>query len=217
MKTAAIRKKSTPKKIGRSTPTNSRPFQKATGLVVRCSDIDRKGVFTTRKFDKGTSVYVLKGKEISIPAIERIYLNGFKRISADGYQLSDKRYLFLDAFSDFFNHSCNPTCGITGKSTLVALRDIQPGEEITYDYSAAEWTPKEYQAYDHCEWPMSCRCGESNCRKLITCFPYLPDEVKEKYVRSGILPDHIKRKLRLPKDKTRCLVCEQGLRRAMTR
>ena len=36
------------------------------------------------------------------------------------------------------NHSCNPTCGFRGQIVLVAMRNIQTGEEITYDYAMTD-------------------------------------------------------------------------------
>lgn len=177
-------------------------------LVAGKSTIDRNGVFAGREFKKGDAVYTLTGKEIDIPSIERIYLNGLTRISTDGFQLSDERYMFLDTFSGYINHSCNPTCGVVKNGNLIALHDIHIGDEITYDYSSVEWTPLEYRAYDPREWPMVCRCGQSECRRLVTCFPCLPDVVRQKYIDAGMIPDHIKAKLLLPYEKTRCRTCE---------
>jgi SET domain-containing protein len=36
----------------------------------------------------------------------------------------------------FFNHSCDPNCGFQAidESLVVAIRDIEVGEELTYDY-----------------------------------------------------------------------------------
>lgn len=35
----------------------------------------------------------------------------------------------------YFNHSCEPNCAIgPGYGFIVAQRDIQPGDELTYDY-----------------------------------------------------------------------------------
>ena len=31
---------------------------------------------------------------------------------------------------DYVNHCCNPNAGLSGQIALVAMRDIQPGEEI---------------------------------------------------------------------------------------
>ena len=38
------------------------------------------------------------------------------------------------------NHSCDPTCWFTDEDpeVMVACRDIQEGEEITYDYATSE-------------------------------------------------------------------------------
>lgn len=37
--------------------------------------------------------------------------------------------------AELINHCCLPTCGLRGQITLVALRAIQPAEEITFDYA----------------------------------------------------------------------------------
>lgn len=180
-------------------------------LVAGRSQIDRNGMFASRDFRKGEEVYVLNGKEIDIPTIEKIYLDGLHRITTDGFQISDQSYLFLDTYSSYINHSCNPTCGVTERSTLIALRDIFKGEEITYDYSSVEWTPHSYCLYDSTEWPMICRCGAQNCRKIITCFPYLPEDVKQRFFEAKMLPSHILKKCSEPAEETRCLVCEHVL------
>jgi SET domain-containing protein len=180
-------------------------------VTAKRSKIDRVGLFAAQNFSKGESVYKLRGKKVSIGEIENIFRKGLNRISADGFQISDTEYIFLNKTSDYINHSCDPNCGIRGESELVALRDIEAGSELTYDYSAAEWTPSHYTAYDYTEWPMLCRCKSPNCRGLITCFPYLPQELKSKYISSGIIPNHIIEKLSNPFHSTGCRVCEERL------
>lgn len=61
--------------------------------------------------------------------------------------------------NDCFNHSCDPNLGFSGQIGLVALRAIQPGEELTFDYAMSDGEP-----YDEFE----CYCGAKNCRKKIT-------------------------------------------------
>lgn len=54
------------------------------------------------------------------------------------------------------NHSCAPNCESlleNGRIWIVALRDIQPGEEITFNYG--------YDLTDYRDHP--CRCGALNC------------------------------------------------------
>ena len=58
----------------------------------------------------------------------------------------------------YFNHSCRPNAEPIGRSggiVIVALRPIEPGEEITYDYG------KEYLEYFIAEG--GCRCD--HCRR----------------------------------------------------
>lgn len=61
------------------------------------------------------------------------------------------------------NHSCDPNCGFSGQISLVAMRDINPGEEITYDYAMTDYLE------DGFVWEsMECRCGSVCCRKVIS-------------------------------------------------
>ena len=56
---------------------------------------------------------------------------------------------------DYVNHSCDPNAGLSGQITLVAMRDIRPSEEITYDYAMSDGSP-----YDE----FTCSCGSPHCR-----------------------------------------------------
>lgn len=60
--------------------------------------------------------------------------------------------------SDYFNHSCDPNCGLKGQLVVVARRDIAPGEELTYDYGTT----------DAMGPPMVCTCGTAKCRGMVT-------------------------------------------------
>src|ERR1035437_7410304 len=55
------------------------------------------------------------------------------------FQIADDLYFGLSKISeveeaDYLNHSCDPNCGFGGEITIVAMRDIKAGEEITIDY-----------------------------------------------------------------------------------
>ena len=55
----------------------------------------------------------------------------------------------------FINHSCNPNCEteeIKGRVWIKAIRKIEPGEEITYDYCL----------YDGGDDEAICNCGAGN-------------------------------------------------------
>lgn len=61
--------------------------------------------------------------------------------------------------NDCFNHSCEPNLGFSGQIGLIAMRDIEAGEELCFDYAMSDG-----EAYDE----FDCLCGSSSCRKKIT-------------------------------------------------
>lgn len=71
----------------------------------------------------------------------------------------------------FSNHSCNPNIGVQGQIVFVAMRDIEPGEELTHD-----WATTDDDTYE-----MECRCNPQNCRKVITGQDWRKKELQEKY------------------------------------
>lgn len=73
--------------------------------------------------------------------------------------------------SDYINHSCDPNCGFNGTLKIVAMRDIQEGEEITIDYAMSE--SSQYQ--------MKCHCGNVNCRKVISGDDWKNKKLQQKY------------------------------------
>jgi len=70
------------------------------------------------------------------------------------------------------NHSCEPNCGIKNLFQVIAMRDILPGEEITWDYEMTE---------NHPDWRMECECGSKICRKIIGKHENMPQEIRDKY------------------------------------
>ena len=73
----------------------------------------------------------------------------------------------------FLNHSCDPNTGIRGRLTLIALRTLQSGEELTIDYSTIEGDQR---------WEMQCGCQSNKCRKIITSIHSLPRDQFDKYM-----------------------------------
>ena len=63
----------------------------------------------------------------------------------------------------FFNHSCGPNCQsriVRGRVYLETIRDIEPGEELTYDYEI----PREGESDEVAREKYPCFCGAENCR-----------------------------------------------------
>jgi SET domain-containing protein len=76
------------------------------------------------------------------------------------------------------NHSCEANCGIKDYFNIVAMRTIEPGEEITWDYEMSERSSW---------WRMECQCGTASCRTLIGNFDNMPPEVRQRY--EGFISD----------------------------
>jgi hypothetical protein len=74
--------------------------------------------------------------------------------------------------ADFINHSCDPNLGLRGQITLVALRDIEVGEEVCFDYAMTDCTP-----YDEFE----CHCGTAICRGTVRGDDWKLPELWAKY------------------------------------
>ena len=123
-------------------------------LVLRQSRIHSYGCYTTRPIRKGTLIVEYVGERLTCEQAEDLYddfpntylfgLDGGKRI-IDGYGVAA-----------FVNHSCKPNCEtdqIRGKMWIIAMRDIEAGEELTYDYNL-------YDGDDDAP----CLCGARRCR-----------------------------------------------------
>lgn len=80
--------------------------------------------------------------------------------------IGNNRYLSPSGESDdLANHSCDPNTQVLvrdvdgGHATLSAIKVIEPGEEITFDYAST------LEKGD--PWTMKCRCGSPLCRGVI--------------------------------------------------
>lgn len=94
---------------------------------------------------------------------------------AHAVQVEEELYLAViepDEPASYFNHSCSPNTGFRGQIVLVALRDIAPGEEVTFDYAMSDGSP-----YDEFE----CRCGAPQCRGRVTGNDWRRPELWERY------------------------------------
>jgi uncharacterized protein len=86
--------------------------------------------------------------------------------------------------NDCFNHSCAPNLGFFGQIGLVAMRNIQMGEELTFDYAMSDGG-----SYDEFE----CLCGSPSCRKKITGNDWKLPELWNKY--KGYFSPYITRRI----------------------
>ena len=74
------------------------------------------------------------------------------------------------------NHSCEPSCGFASQISLAAMRDIAPGDEITYDYAMTDMDVDDLTCAE-----MRCLCGTPSCRGVVTSKDWLRDDLRRRY------------------------------------
>lgn len=90
--------------------------------------------------------------------------------------------------ADCFNHSCDPNAGLNGAASLIAMRDIEAGEEITFDYAMCD--AADYDEFD-------CHCGQPHCRGRVTGADWRRPDLQERY--AGYFSPFIQRKIEAEK------------------
>lgn len=138
--------------------------------TVRRSQIHGNGVYAARAIPKGTRIVEYLGDRIT-------HAQADARYEAKG---QDDGHTFLFVVSNrvvidagvggndarFINHSCDPNCETViegGRVYIEALRDIEPGAELGYEYGLTWETtddPDELANY-------ACRCGAATCRRTM--------------------------------------------------
>lgn len=91
--------------------------------------------------------------------------------------------------ADLVNHSCDPNAGLRGQIALVAMRAIEAGEEVCFDYAMSEST-----AYDE----FSCRCGSARCRGRVTAEDWRSPELWRRY--EGYFSPYLAERIRRLRD-----------------
>ena len=140
--------------------------------VVRNSHIHGRGVFAARRIRKGTRILEYQGERIDNDEADKRYDDSkMKRHHTFLFTL-DKNTVIDGAIergggdASYINHSCDPNCEavITGKKIFIhALRTIEPGTELAYDYQYERTGKNDAEL----EKFYVCRCGADNCRGTI--------------------------------------------------
>ena len=137
---------------------------------LRRSSIQGRGAFATRRIRKGTRIIEYTGEIITDEEADRRYDD----------EKMDRHHTFLFAVdvnhvidgarkgnnASFINHSCEPNCEAVIEDNRVfieALRTIQPGEELLYDYQY-ERDGEPDESWDRL---YACHCGTPSCRGTI--------------------------------------------------
>jgi len=154
------------------------------GLRVVASKIHGYGAVATRAFRKGD--IVAHGDGVLYLADDDFDDTYALILPGEGSGKGDPLFWDLVDQTRWFNHACDPNSEVMSRWDVetdsmrawwVALRDIRPGEEITYDYGFAA------------EVAEPCACGMATCRGVIV------DDDPEELAK---LPEPLRAQLRGP-------------------
>ena len=136
-----------------------------------------KGIFALKDFKKGEFILEITGEIIETETPEDYPEKIREHWGPLGRE--GKKYRFIKPESPwmYMNHSCDSNAGIINDRKLIAAKDIKKGEEITIDYSAMDI---ESLTYGKHQLSMECKCGNKNCRKVITTFDKLNKKDQER-------------------------------------
>jgi hypothetical protein len=142
-----------------------------------------QGVFAKQAIHKGELLLVWGGdiytyeQYLQVPEERRPH---FVQVEEDLYLGAPDR----PEPADYINHCCEPNAGLSGQITLVALRDIQAGEEICFDYATSDGSP--YDEFD-------CACGAENCRGRVSGDDWRDPALQKKY--AGYFSPYLQRRI----------------------
>ena len=135
-------------------------------IAARRSSIHGNGVFAIAPIKKGERVVQYKGLLRSHADVDAQHADQDETGHTFLFTLNDD--YVIDAnhggnIARWINHSCKPNCEADedgGRVFIKTLRNIEPGEELFYDYGLiidARYTPKLLAEYP-------CWCGAKKCR-----------------------------------------------------
>ena len=143
-------------------------------LEVKNTDKYGKGVFAIKKISKSEILAMFGGYVMTLKEEENLP----ESIKDLAHQIDDNFVLGINnpeerQLVDSFNHSCEPNAGFNGQIFLVAMRNIEENEEISFDYAMTLGGINPYQ--------LNCLCEKSNCRKIITNSDWKLPTLQQKY------------------------------------
>ncbi|HEY8171673.1 MAG TPA: SET domain-containing protein-lysine N-methyltransferase [Dehalococcoidia bacterium] len=154
---------------GKKIAVAAAPATRGPLFEVRDSPIHGRGVFAARPIRAARRIIEYRGERISNAEAFDRYGESIEHT----FLFSISRNTVIDPSrkgnaARFINHSCDPNCESfqdEDRIFIEAIRDIAPGEELSYDYklipSDDESDPTQYR----------CRCGAERCRGTLLAPP----------------------------------------------
>jgi len=140
-----------------------------------------RGLCATERVAAGDVLFAVTGITTAMPSRYSIQVGDAEHIDLSPGTPVDE--MLVRHPWRFLNHSCSPNAAYRHR-TFVALRPIESGESVTYDYDTTEFDMAE---------PFDCTCGSDACRERVSGFAHLSPMAQE--ALRPLLADHLRRRL----------------------
>lgn len=142
-------------------------------FVARRSPIHGNGVFATAPIARGEEIIEYKGKLLTPDEADALYGDGGETGHTFLFTLNEQYVIDANQHGNsarWINHSCAPNCRAVveesasgdprrDKVKIEAIRNIKPGDELTYDYGIVLEVPHT----ERLKKLWQCLCGSPKC------------------------------------------------------
>jgi SET domain-containing protein len=137
---------------------------------IKASPIQGLGAFATERITRGTRLIEYAGERLTPAEADARYPDD-EAVRHHTYLFAIDDDVVIDAAVNgnearFINHSCDPNCDAViddGRIWIETIRDVEPGEELAYDY--AYILEERHTTAAKRRFP--CHCGAVRCRGTI--------------------------------------------------
>ncbi len=144
-----------------------------------------KAVFAAVPFAEGQPLLEFTGRRFRAARVPSLMRGGSDRY----VQVTPEHYMGPSGrMDDLVNHSCDPNAGLRFTNAgvfLVAIRNIAPGDEVTWDYSTT---------LSESNWHMICQCRAPECRRVIGNFTTLAPDRQQFYRARNLVAPYLRRR-----------------------
>jgi uncharacterized protein len=132
------------------------------------------------------------------------------RQTSHSIQIGWDRHVHMDLPARFVNHACRGGANVgirlndnqpTPSYDFYALRAIETGEELLWDYECSEYEISDFV----------CRCGANDCRGTLKGFKYRKDEILKAYGCKYIAPYLVESQRNSQEDDRRLVPIEEDV------
>jgi hypothetical protein len=126
--------------------------------LIHINDTIGHGLVATRLIPKGTITWVRDPLDLVLEPAAYNDIQGQRKDFLYKYCFVDGKghHILCWDHGRFVNHCCEANCIAPGFDFEIAVRDIQPREQLTCDYGLL-----------NVDQPFTCSCGAAHCRKVV--------------------------------------------------